>query len=149
YDPAQTIVELLSGRTADLLTLDIDEDFPLASQSLTLLPDSLLASYLGIINVTAGISLRGGASIGVHTTLGLDTDGVYGDADGPNRQLFSLTGFVGVDLDLKGKLVVVDFAEVVGSAVVTASGGVDLVSPVPGQVKVHGDQMFHDGGIDT
>src|SRR5262249_38431292 len=137
FDVQDSLVDLLSGRPADLARLDIDYNFLNVNKHVTLLPDTVIASFFGIINVTAGIDLVGAASMGVHVTLGLDTKGFYVLDDGPDKKVLRMAGSAGADLNIKGKLTVIDFAQVTGEALIQATGDVDVVSATPGNPRVY------------
>ena len=144
-DPAN-IDALLHGRPADLISLEINDRFEAPEITFPVLPDTPVATFFGVINVTFGLDAVIALGIGIDALIGVDTRGFYLQDD-PDP-FFSLFGSIGGDLNLKGKLTIVDFAQVTGRIDVTATGTVDLRAP-DGASKLRTSDFFQDGQFVT
>lgn len=115
------IQALLSGERADLISLIVDQDYPLGNFEIPLIEESLLYSFFGVINVTGSLDLTGDLAFGVDFTTTLDTKGLYIHEQ---TDVLSITGGISIVPTLRGRLTVVEFAKIEGSI------GVELVGSI-------------------
>ena len=57
---ADNISRMLSGQTYDIVSLDIDQRFEKDMAKITVIPETVVASYLGIVNATVEVNLTPG-----------------------------------------------------------------------------------------
>ena len=75
-DPSN-LLAFLSGQPINVVSLTIDKTYMSGGNPITVLPPTLVASWFGVLNVTAGISITPSIGYAVHTKIGLDTAGFY------------------------------------------------------------------------
>ncbi|MDB5351277.1 MAG: cya 2 [Planctomycetota bacterium] len=145
FTKVENVVALLSGKTADLVSLDFAASYR-KSTTITLIPDTVIASFFGVINVTAAVNLVPSLELAIKTTVGFDTQGFYirGSDD-----IFRITGGIGGQIVISGRLVVVPLARITVDLGVQATGTIGLVSPRPGDPKLRGSDIYSDGRLNT
>jgi parallel beta-helix repeat protein len=145
--PANT-VNLLLGKPASLFSLDIEKEIAGVDGTIPILPETPLATFFGIVNVTGQLDLTFGLSAAVDVIVGLDTNGFY-LLDEADADIFSLVGSIGGELTIEADVVGVDFARITGNVDLLATGSVDVVAPDPLEPKVRVHQLFHGGQINS
>ena len=129
-----SLENLLNGNTYNILSVDIDQHFEKEFGSITVLPETLLFSYLGIVNATLELVVEPGFFIDVAMTMGIDSEDFYvvGDTPGsadsePNLALRGSLVARGIaEADL---LYLIDFARITVGLGLEGFGGLTFVSP--------------------
>ena len=137
----ENVIALLSGESADLISLDIDQRFDSPTTPITVLPPTPIFSFLGIVNVTVDVELIPELYFAVDVTMGIDTEGFYileNDAADLNIEV---GGGLRADLAATGRLTVVPLAEVVADLGISAFAGVRLDSPRVDDPKLRGGDI--------
>ncbi len=155
------IRRMLSGETYDIVSLDIDQRFEKKLGEMTVMPETLVASYFGIINATVEITLSPGFFLDIDMITGIDSKSFYivGDMNGgagdkvePN---FKIGGSLTANIIGEGDLLfVVDLARITGMIGVRAYGDFTFVSPHEGDPKlriedINPDQIAVGLGVDA
>ena len=97
FTKTENVVALLSGSPADLVSLDFTSTFR-KSVTLKVIPQTVVASFFGVINVTAAVNLVPSLELAIKTTVGFDTQGFYiRGAD----DILRITGGIGGQLVLR------------------------------------------------
>jgi len=156
------IQKLLSGETFDIVSVDIEQRFEKALTPITVLPETTLFSYCGIVNVTAQINLLLDMHFGFDMTLGFDSKGFYAlgatrgedgqlldDGEG-NRPNIEFGGGITGQIIAEGDLcVVIDFVRITAEVGIEAFGGFTFVSPNADSAKLRADQLFNADNIEV
>ncbi|MBX9258207.1 hypothetical protein H1Q63_30515, partial [Desmonostoc muscorum CCALA 125] len=74
---ANSIINLLGGNDANLVSLDIQQSFTPVNKTIPAFPVTPVFSFFGILNVTANADIKVKASLKIDTALGIDTQGFY------------------------------------------------------------------------
>ncbi len=134
------LANFLSGESYEILSVDIEQKFEKELGAITVLPETLLFSYLGMVNATLELQVSPGFFIAVDTILGLDSDGFYIEGETATNDVdphfafggsVTMTGIAEADL-----LYLVDFARVTVDIGLTGFGDVTLVSPNGSDAKL-------------
>ena len=143
-DPSN-IMALLSGQTANLVSLSVDQSFSAPTEPITVLPDTPFFSFLGVVNITGNVEVTPIFSFGTDVKMGFDTNGFYVAAsNGANA--VSVSAGLTLSINVDGRLVVVPLAQVTGSATLSVTAGLQLVSP-SGDGKLRADQVLDPNNI--
>ncbi|MCM2369501.1 methyl-accepting chemotaxis protein [Aporhodopirellula aestuarii] len=78
------LTRLLSGQSYEILSLDLHQRFQADGTPITVMPETLLFSYLGIANVTMEVNLIPSMFFEFDVQMGIDTQGFYVEADPVN-----------------------------------------------------------------
>ncbi|EAZ88717.1 hypothetical protein [Crocosphaera chwakensis] len=73
---ASSIINLLNGNDANLISLDVEQSFMAPTEEITIFAAPVFSAF-GIVNVVADVAITPEASLNIDTTIGLDTDGFY------------------------------------------------------------------------
>ncbi|MEX0819283.1 MAG: hypothetical protein WD070_06810, partial [Pirellulaceae bacterium] len=138
FEP-DNVLALLSGQPADLVSVDIVQRFEAPTSKITLVPDTPIFSFLGIVNVSSRVDVFPDFWFQTHVQMGLDTEGFYVSALDDN--LVEVGGKMSVGLAGTLSLTVVPVAELRGSAGLELTAGVRLVSPRPDDDKLRLDEV--------
>jgi len=135
FDAADNIIPLLMGEeNVDLISMTYVDTHNLANLVIPVIPPTLLYSFFGIASVTGNVDLLASMDFGVDVKVGFDTGGFY---LGENDDLLSLTGSVGVGVDLEGWLLAIPIVEVSGDGSIVLDVAVGIESPQDnGKVRV-------------
>ncbi len=146
------IRRLLSGETFDIVSLDIQQSFVKDLAKITVLPETVVASYFGIVNATVEVNLNPGFFLEVDMLTGVDSLGYY--IEGAKHDAISkdmkpnlkLGGRIEAQIIAEADLLfLLDFARVTGTVGLRGFGDMTLVSPHPQTQKVR----FSDINPDT
>lgn len=139
YDFADTanIVALLSGSPAKLFSLSIKQNFDAPSVSVPVVPESPIATFLGIVSATYNVDLVAHLHTSIAVTAGFDTAGFYVAPTDPGQHLFSLTGSLGGELTINGYLAILRLLEVTGDLSLVANLLVDLLPTAENVVRAN------------
>ena len=122
------IVDLLSGHTANLVSLTVNQTFTAPTDPIPIVPETPLFSFLGLVTVTGSVTVTPEFSLQTDVQMGLDTNGFYVMASNGNDAI-SVTGGLDFGVSVKGYLTVVPLAQVTGSGDLTLTAGIGLTSP--------------------
>ena len=125
FDAANNIVEILTGaENVDLVSMSFTDELDFGTLEVPVLPPTLLASWFGVLNLTANIDLVATPILNIDVRVGFDTTGFFLEA---NDQLLTLTGAAGAQLDITGRLTTLPVAEVsaTGTIVLDVSAGIE------------------------
>ncbi len=156
----ENIRRMLSGETYDIFNVDIAQKFQKEIAAITVLPETTLFSYCGIVNVTAQIDLLPHLYFAFDVVMGLDSDGFYTvgqtrDAEGnladqsahPNIEFGGgITGRIIAEGDL---CVVIDFVRITIDVGITAFGGFTFVSPNGSDPKMRNAEVLDPDNIEV
>ena len=157
---ADNINRMLSGQTYDIVSLDIDQRFEKDMAKITVIPETVVASYLGIVNATVEVNLTPGFFFDIDMLTGVDSmgffiEGVHEDASAKDIEPnFKLGGKLEARVIVEGDiLLLVDFLRVTGTIGIEAFGDMTFVSPHPDTLKVrvgdiNPDQIVVGLGVD-
>ena len=84
-----SILSLLSGQTANLISLDIRQTLASAGKKITVLPDKTIFTFYGLVGVKAGVDIKATIDLLVDTMVGFDTQGFYAIESGSQRDATS------------------------------------------------------------
>ena len=126
------ITSLLSGGSADIIRLDVEQSFDLSGET-PVVPPTLIASYLGILNATLDVSLLPSLSLHATPTIGFDTDGFYFEAA---PDVITLGGEITGEVGINGSLTVVPLARVTADVGLGVEVDIGLRSPRDDDDKV-------------
>jgi hypothetical protein len=154
------ISRMLSGQTYDMVSLDIDQRFEKDLAKITVIPETVVASYLGIVNATVEVNLTPGFFFDINMLTGIDSlgfyiEGVQKDTSAQDIEPnFKLGGKLEARVIVEGDiLLLVDFLRVTGTVGIEAYGDMTFVSPHPDTLKVrvgdiNPDQIVVGLGVD-
>jgi hypothetical protein len=157
---AANIGRMLSGQTYDIVSLDIDQRFEKDMAKITVIPETVVASYLGIVNATVEVNLTPGFFFDINMLTGIDSlgfyiEGVQKDTSAKDIEPnFKLGGKLEARVIVEGDiLLLVDFLRVTGTVGIEAYGDMTFVSPHPDTLKVrvgdiNPDQIVVGLGVD-
>ena len=157
---AANIGRMLSGQTYDIVSLDIDQRFEKDMAKITVIPETVVASYLGIVNATVEVNLTPGFFFDINMLTGIDSKGFYIEGvqkDTSAKDIepnFKLGGKLEARVIVEGDiLLLVDFLRVTGTVGIEAYGDMTFVSPHPDTLKVrvgdiNPDQIVVGLGVD-
>ncbi len=145
------IRRMLSGETFDIVSLDIQQKFQKELAKITVLPETVVASYFGIVNATVQVNLNPGLFLEVDMVTGVDSLGYYiegakHDATAKDMQPnLKLGGIIEAEIIAEADLLfVVDFARITGTVGLRAFGDMTLVSPHTHTQKVRYSEINPD-----
>jgi hypothetical protein len=145
------IRRMLSGETFDIVSLDIQQKFQKELAKITVLPETVVASYFGIVNATVQVNLNPGLFLEVAMVTGVDSLGYYiegakHDATAKDMQPnLKLGGVIEAEIIAEADLLfVVDFARITGTVGLRAFGDMTLVSPHTHTQKVRYSEINPD-----
>ncbi|MFB2970133.1 hypothetical protein ACE1CD_14250 [Aerosakkonema sp. BLCC-F183] len=73
---ANSIINLLSGNEANLISLDIKQAFTAPTEKIPVVVTPVFSAF-GVVNVVADVGIEAKASLSIDTTVGFDTQGFY------------------------------------------------------------------------
>lgn len=132
------LIALLSGGTADLISIEVQQNHDVISKSIPAIPAAPIATFFGVASVTLEFDLIFSLSVGVDFRAGFDTRGFYLES---NESIFTATGSLGGALDVSLALTIVDLAEVILDVPIVIEVGVGIVAPDGGS-KVRANQIL-------
>jgi flagellar biosynthesis regulator FlaF len=159
FNPA-SIGRMLSGETYDIVSLNIDQRFEKDLAKITVIPETVVASYFGIVNATVEVNLTPGFFFEIDMLTGIDSSGFY--IEGVHKDAlakdidpnFKLGGKLEARVIAEGDLfLVVDLLRVTGTIGIEAYGDMTFVSPHADTLKVRvgdikPDQIVVGLGVD-
>ncbi|MFZ4470304.1 MAG: calcium-binding protein, partial [Pirellula sp.] len=124
---ADNVVKLLSGETADLISVDVAQRYQSDNLVIQLFASPVFVS--GILNVLVDVSLYGNAFVGFDLTAGIDTNGFYiRESSDATDFVFEVGGTFGAQLKGTGLLTILPFIEIIASPGFELTGGLILNS---------------------
>ncbi|MCA9203239.1 MAG: hypothetical protein KDA59_09345, partial [Planctomycetales bacterium] len=147
FTEPQNIIAMLTGKTVDFFRLDIDKTFADAQIEFPVVPETPVATFFGIVNVTLEVNVQVGFAFALDVMMGLDSNGFYvlDDTD----PALSVTGRVTAVPIVEGDFLTLDFARVTGTVGLAAVGEVDLVMPDAIDGKIRAGDIYHKGKVNT
>ena len=140
---AANIGRMLSGQTYDIVSLDIDQRFDKDMAKITVIPETVVASYFGIVNATVEVNLTPGFFFDINMLTGIDSQGFYiqgvhKDASAKDIEPnFKLGGKLEARIIAEGDVfLLVDLLRVTGTIGIEAYGDMTFVSPHTDSLKV-------------
>jgi hypothetical protein len=157
---AANIGRMLSGQTYDIVSLDIDQRFAKDMAKITVIPETVVFSYFGIVNATVAVNLTPGFFFDINMLTGIDSMGFYiegakkGAAAKDIEPNFKLGGKLEASVVAEGDILfLVDFLRITGTVGIQAYGDMTFVSPHADTLKmrvadVKPDQIAVGLGVD-
>lgn len=139
------ILNLVNGSSVSYVSLDIDASMQ-QNIKVPILPQTPIASFFGIGNITVGADLTSNLGVGVDLTIGLDTQGFYVQ-EAPS--ILYVSGGVGGVINIQGDIAhLVPFAEVSMGLLLNATGSIGLnTSSASGRIRPN--EIFRGGQLNT
>jgi|GEM_PF-3053758 len=159
FNPA-SIGRMLSGETYDIVSLEIDQRFEKDLAKITVIPETVVASYFGIVNATVAVNLTPGFFFDINMLTGIDSMGFYiegakkGAAAKDIEPNFKLGGKLEASVVAEGDILfLVDFLRITGTVGIEAYGDMTFVSPYTDTLKlrvsdIKPDQIAVGLGVD-
>lgn len=140
-----SVLALLSGRPADLISIDVDQRFELAHEEFGPLFTAPLFSFFGILNADLQVNAVASFFFDIDVSFGFDTTGFYvRRGESPTDFAFALGGHLGANAVATGYLVVIPIAEVEVGVGINLAGGLSFY-PTSGATKLRvGDLLDPD-----
>ncbi len=140
-----SVLALLSGRPADLISIDVDQRFELAKKEFPVVTAPLF-SFFGILNADLKVNAVASFFFDVDVSFGFDTAGFYVRSGvSPTDFAFALGGNVGGNAVATGYLTVIPIAEVEVGVGIGLAGGVSFYPASAGVTKLRvGDLLDPD-----
>ncbi|MFN9717368.1 MAG: hypothetical protein ACK58L_01660 [Planctomycetota bacterium] len=129
-----SIVQMLSGQRYNIVSVVIDQRYEKLLKEQTIVKDQVIATYFGIVSVTASAALQPGFFLEVFLSAGIDSDGLYinGDTSAVTGKIakpnIKLGGILWVKPTISGKLTVVPFVSVTAHVGIQAGGTATILS---------------------
>ena len=137
-----SVLALLSGKPADLISIDVDQRFDLADAEFGPLFVAPLFSFFGVLNADLRVNAVANFFFDIDVSFGFDTNGFYvRRGDSPTDFAFALGGNVGAEAVATGYFVVIPIAEVGVTVGIDLAGGLSFY-PASGAVKLRVDDLF-------
>jgi Ca2+-binding RTX toxin-like protein len=137
-----SVLALLSGKPADLISMDVDQRFQLANAEFGPLFYTPLFSFFGILNADLQVNAVANFFFDIDVSFGFDTNGFYvRRGDSPADFAFALGGTLGAKAIATGYLVVIPFAEANVTVGFDLAGGLAFY-PASGATKLRVADVF-------
>lgn len=137
-----SVLALLSGKPADLISMDVDQRFELANVEFGPLFWSPVFSFLGIVNADVTVNGLANFFFDIDVSLGFDTTGFYvRRGESTTDFAFALGGTVGAKAITTGYLFAIPLADVTMTVGFDLAGGLAFY-PASGALKLRVDDLF-------
>jgi Ca2+-binding RTX toxin-like protein len=135
-----SVLALLSGKPADLISIDVDQRFELVEQKFPVAVVPLFS--IVVASVTLDVNALANFFFDIDVSFGFDTNGFYvRRSASPTNFAFSLGGTVGVDQAVTGRIGIIPVAEVGVAAAIKLAGGLSF-DPASGLAKLRVVDLF-------
>jgi ElaB/YqjD/DUF883 family membrane-anchored ribosome-binding protein len=152
----ENLLRLLSGQSYEILSIDLEQRFQSDGTPITVMPETVLFSYLGIANVTMEVNLLPSIFFEFDLGMGLDSEGFYiegatagGAGADPN---ITFGGGIAGQIVGEGDLFfVLDLVRVTAEIGIEAFGGFTFITDSASDEKIRNltpDNILVTAGID-